>query len=258
MNHMEVSELLATYALDATEPDESRQIESHLETCPRCRSELDAHREVAAALGNSVEPVPDGLWENIESRLPERPLEGIPPMPSLGQVPATEERRTRPGRVGARSPRLRTATIGALALAASVTAVVFGIDLVRADNQISQLQGAVSSAPAAVVKSALALPGHQLVDLRSPAHSVVAKFVVLPDGRGYLVSSSLRALANSKTYQLWAIVGGQPISVGLLGQSPYQSTFTLDGAKASKLAITVEPAGGSVVPSSPMVAAGVV
>ena len=53
--------------------DEHELIEAHLAECPRCRAELDAHREVAAALGNSVEPLPEGLWSSIASALPPRP-----------------------------------------------------------------------------------------------------------------------------------------------------------------------------------------
>ncbi len=83
MSHQEAAELLAVFALDALEPDEHELIEAHLAECPRCRAELDAHREVAAALGNSVEPLPEGLWSSIASALPPRRDEEPPPMPTL-------------------------------------------------------------------------------------------------------------------------------------------------------------------------------
>ena len=83
MSHEEAAELLAVFALDAVEPDEHELIEAHLAECPRCRAELDAHREVAAALGNSVEPLPEGLWSSIASALPPRRDEEPPPMPTL-------------------------------------------------------------------------------------------------------------------------------------------------------------------------------
>ena len=72
MSHDEASELLGAYGLDAVDGEERTQLEEHLETCPRCRAELDSLREVAAAIGNSVQPLPDGLWSNIAARLPER------------------------------------------------------------------------------------------------------------------------------------------------------------------------------------------
>ena len=83
MSHQEAAELLAVFALDALEGDEHELIEAHLAECPRCRAELDAHREVAAALGNSVEPLPEGLWSSIAGALPPHRDQEPPPMPTL-------------------------------------------------------------------------------------------------------------------------------------------------------------------------------
>ena len=75
------------FALDALDDDEHEMIEAHLAECPRCRAELDAHREVAAALGNSVEPLPEGLWSSIASALRSHRDEEPPPMPTLVRRP---------------------------------------------------------------------------------------------------------------------------------------------------------------------------
>src|SRR5277367_4973852 len=84
MSHDEAGDLLGAYALDAVDGDEYAELEEHLDTCPRCRAELDSLREVAAAMGNSVEPVPEGLWSQIALRLPDRQEdEEPPPMPEL-------------------------------------------------------------------------------------------------------------------------------------------------------------------------------
>jgi len=64
-------------------------------------------------------------------------------------------------------------------------------------------------------------------------------------------------LPKAETYQLWAMIGGQPISLGLMGNSPAQASFTVSGsATVSALAVTVEPAGGVVAPDRPPVATG--
>ncbi len=82
MTHEEASELLGAYALDAVDGEELAELEAHVDTCPRCRAELDTLREVAGAIGHSAEPLPEGLWSNIVSRLPSRPAgEESPPMP---------------------------------------------------------------------------------------------------------------------------------------------------------------------------------
>ena len=93
-----------------------------------------------------------------------------------------------------------------------------------------------------------------LTDVR---HGDVAEFVVLPNGRGYLVKSELPALPTGETYQLWGLSKDKTISLGLLGSAPRSVAFTLAGApQPSELGITVEPAGGSVLPTRSMIAAG--
>ncbi len=264
MTHEEANDLLATYALDAVVGDEHEQIEAHLIECPRCRADLDAYRDVAAAMGNSVEPLPAGLWESISSHLPERHDDVAPPMPRLVFSDGTlSELRAGAGvgagaGAGVRSRRSVLAVVGAFAVAAAAVAAVLGIGLVRADNKVDQEQVALAQAAPSALVTALETPGHKVVNLSNASQGKVAQFV-MADGRGYLVSSKLHHLSADQTYQLWGVVNGRSISLGLLGQSPEQSTFTLAGAmQPSQLGITIEPAGGSVVPSSPMVASGVV
>ena len=83
--------------------------------------------------------------------------------------------------------------------------------------------------------------------------------MVTPSGQGYLVKSNLPTLSSAQTYQLWGVINGKAISLGLLGRTPNRAAFTLAGSPTpSKLGITVEPAGGSVVPTGSMLAAGTV
>jgi anti-sigma factor RsiW len=260
--HDEMSELLAAFALDAVDGPEHDEIEEHLLTCPRCRAELDAFRDVAAAMGNSVEPLPEGLWASISSRLPERSEgDAPPPMPRLvrdvlqdGDVQSAPERPIR--HIG--SARGRVAMAASVAVAAAAVAAVLGIGLVRADNHVNKLTNAIGDNDPTAVVTALETPGHKVVNMVNSSHQKVAQFVVVPDGRGYLVSSKLESLSSAHTYQLWGIIDGQPISLGLLGQLPAQATFTTGSATPSQLSITEEPAGGSVVPTNPIVASGIV
>jgi anti-sigma factor RsiW len=240
MSHDEASELLAVLALDAVEGDEHERIEAHLAECPRCRAELDAHREVAAALGNSVESLPDGLWDSIARRLPPRQDDVPPPMPQLlsegiaAGGSETSRFRTPPtttssgprSRRRPRSARGRMLTIASAAVAAAAVFVVLGLNLAHDNDQITQLQGTHSA-----VVAALHTSGHKVVNVEDAAHRRLAEFVV--------------------------VNGKRSISLGLLGRSPHQATFTSTGARSpTTLAITVEPAGGSVYPSGPMLGTG--
>ena len=160
---------------------------------------------------------------------------------------------------GSRRPtRALVITVGALAVAAAAVAVVLAIGLVRADNTASNLQSSRGAA-SSTVQAALHAPGHRLITLDSGSQAALAQVVVVPSGQGYLVSSMLPSLGDGRTYQLWEVEGKQPISLGLLGASPRQAAFTMAGStRPSRLGVTAEPSGGSVVPTGPIVASGTV
>jgi hypothetical protein len=254
ITHEEIGELLASYALDAVVGDECRVVEEHLEQCPRCRAELDAFRDVAAALGNTVASLPEGLWLSIMSRLTHE-VDEPPAMPQLFPDPAVAT----PAAARRRHRRVATrggfAAVGSILGAAAAAAAILGSGLIPTNGEVSRPQAAPASQPTGVI-SALETPGHKVINLGNGDARTLAQFVLV-DGRGYLVSSTLPALRSSETYQIWGVVEGQPISLGLLGQSPSDSVFTLAGSPApSQLRITVEPSSGSVVPSGVLVAAG--
>jgi anti-sigma-K factor RskA len=261
MTHEQANDLLAVFSLDATEAEEHEVIEAHLAECPRCRAELDAHREVAAALGNSVEPLPEGLWSSISSRLLDRHDAERPPMPTLlrDDAGANGVPGTSPHGGVFRSARARLVTVAGVAVAAAAAVTVLGINLAMADNHVAHLQGEVTATSRTAVLAAEQTPGHKDVSLQGANHELLAKFVTVPGGQGYLVKSHLPKLTSDQTYQLWGVVNGQPISLGVLGTAPHAVTFTLAGAvHPSKLGITVEPAGGSAVPTKSMLASGTV
>lgn len=257
ITHDQAHDLMAAFALDAVETIEHDPIESHVNECPRCATELIALRDVASALGNCVEPVPERLWSVISSRLSVPEQEESPP-PLLKVLPRTG-RTEKAARSSAKAPRSRTdrrylIVVTSVAAAAAAAAAVLGFSLVRTSDQNDRLQAQIGSNSSSVV-SALETPGHTLVSLRAPNHAKLAQFVLLPGGRGYLVSSALPKLTADHTYQLWGIIGGQAISLGLLGAAPSQAAFTVAGSGVpSQLGVTVEPAGGSVLPTTTMLA----
>ena len=98
-------------------------------------------------------------------------------------------------------------------------------------------------------------PDARTADLRSPDGVVVAQAVLVPDGTGYLWSDGLPATESDRTYQLWAMVGTELISAGVLGPDPGLIPFHVTGDIAA-LAITEEVAGGVVASANDPVAAG--
>jgi anti-sigma-K factor RskA len=126
---------------------------------------------------------------------------------------------------------------------------------VQTDHELGTAQRALSERGDAQVQAAIAAPGHQVLLLRSALGAQVAKIVVSA-GRGYFVSSALRPLPRDETYQLWAMFGEQPVSIGLLGARPGHAVFTLASGSPTQLAVTVEPSGGATRPSRLPVASG--
>jgi len=257
MSHDEAYELLAAVALHAVDPAVAAEVEAHVATCPRCQAEFDSFNAVASALGNSVEPLPEGLWTNISSQLWTAAGEkaDLPPLLVADAGEKVVSIAT------ARAPRatMVRSSIAAASFAAAASIVVLAIGLVGANNHVNNLQTALHRSNRTVVQTALRAPGHQVVNLTSATHKPLAEFVMLPNGTGYLVKATMPRLATNQTYQLWAIVHGMPVSIGIMGAEPGHVSFTMDSSPApTELAVSVENAGGATRPTLPLVATGAV
>ncbi|MHB2029496.1 MAG: anti-sigma factor [Acidimicrobiales bacterium] len=257
MTHDEAYELLAPMALDALDADVRDVLESHVSECPRCQGELDELREVASALGTTYAAVPEGLWEKISSRLYERDGDdaAVPELAVGALSIPFDAALTRRVEI---SKRLK-AIAATVSLVAAAAIIALGASLVNANSHVGNLQNALNKSNESAVLSALVTPGHKVITLASSTNHELARFVMLPDGRGYLISSRMPSLPGSETYQLWGIVGGKPVSIGVMGRSPSQVTFTLASSPApSALAVTIEPSGGALTPAKTLVASGAV
>jgi anti-sigma-K factor RskA len=253
MIHDDAFDLLAPLALDALDVEARNEVEEHVATCPRCQAELDGLREVATAMGTTYEPLPEALWGKISSRLYER--EGA----EASMVPALQFDEMKLSGALARRPgisRRAKIALGTVLLVAAAVILILALNLASATNQVTNLQQAQGQSE---IARALATPGHEVATLMDSRHQDLAEFVMLPDGRGYLISSTLPSLSSRYTYQLWGIVKGSPVSIGVMGRSPSDVTFTLVSSPSpTALAVTVEPAGGSLTPAKKLVASGAV
>ncbi len=155
MKHDQAFELLAALSLDAVDEAERAAIDEHVRTCPKCQSELDGLLEVAGALGNSVEPLPEGLWSSISSRIYDEGEEDRP-MPLLLPIDDVATRRAR--RFARPSARSVFSSIGAVAAA---LIVVLALNLSSEAHRVTNLQRQLAASSA--VDAALATPGHTVV-----------------------------------------------------------------------------------------------
>lgn len=75
MNCFTCERHLSAYIDDELPPQSRRELETHLDECPRCRAEFEAHQIAwEAAHQLRAEAAPEGLWEAISSHL-EKPVE---------------------------------------------------------------------------------------------------------------------------------------------------------------------------------------
>jgi hypothetical protein len=110
------------------------------------------------------------------------------------------------------------------------------------------------------VRDAALDPRSAKATLLSADQRIRLQAVIGPDGSGFLVpapGAGLPALPATQTYQLWAVVGTQKISMGLLGPRPDQVVaFHASAPAIDALAITSEHAGGVIQSTHTPVVAG--
>jgi anti-sigma-K factor RskA len=215
MGSEQLHELSAAYALDALDPQERDEFELHLSTCPACREDVAAFTETAAALAYAAPPAdpPARLRADILRRAAEdRPAAVVLPF---------------------RRRRIEVALSSGLAVAAAA-AIVLGI-------WAGSLHGRLGQQHASSI----------LADAQAswwPLKGTGGELVVDHNGSGALVMNNLAAAPTGKTYEAWVIAGGVAVPAGLFS-SGHVVKLTHPVGRGAKVAITVEPAGGSPQPT---------
>ncbi len=103
--------------------------------------------------------------------------------------------------------------------------------------------------------TAMATPGGRLVSLGAGESANQVTIVLSADGTGYVADHNLPRPPEGRTYQLWAVVGDQVISVGVLGEDPGVIPFRVDPHDLAGFAVTEEVVGGVVSSENPAVVA---
>jgi anti-sigma-K factor RskA len=81
MTQPELHDLAAAYALDALDPEDRWTYERHLDTCERCRNEVEALRETASELAYAAEgpaPPPELRDRILQEARAGKPAEVVP------------------------------------------------------------------------------------------------------------------------------------------------------------------------------------
>lgn len=234
--------LSGPYALDALPPDETRFFEAHLTVCPVCRQEVIELQATAARLGVVAE-------RSAPPRLRERVLTEID---RTRQLPPLVPEPAPPQRLWQRmQPMMAPAAAALLVLAAALTLVV-----ARLTAQVDESQD--HSRRLYALLTALTAQDAVNVPLAGP-DAQQARLVVSPaSNEAVLLVEGLPRPAIDQAYQLWLIGPTGPEPAGFLRPDQQGQVIhvlpDLRGVEA--IGVTLEPAAGSDLPTSPLLISG--
>lgn len=250
------SGILETYVLGELPAVEAQEVEANAATHPQVAEALH-EAELALegfAMQTAIAP-PAGLKAGILDVLPE---EQAPVAESA--KPASQKNKVRP----MYAPWAIAASLG-LALLSSLAAVIFFLRWQEAEEVLAGMQQQ-NFQLAQNVKTlehqtddlqyelaVLANPAYRQVQLNGLDPAPKAQAVVYwntATSEVFLNPGSLPTPPEDKQYQLWAIVDGQPVDMGVfdtLSDQVFQKMNT--AGQASAFAVTLEPRGGSKSPT---------
>lgn len=277
----------SVYAAGGLDAEESAAFEALLESSSDARDELDSFERVSASLGLAVPPEapPSDLKASLMARIattPQLPAEpqsrhaspsagavepagvstetpvapvvtppaAVPAAPegASGTVPSTAPRQPTPGQIRKAQERANrrwySKPLSYAVAAAAVGVVIVGsslfVGVVENGNQLPQAVALAEVNSASDVK-------RTTVELDGEGGT--ATLVWSGDlGKSVLVVNGLPQLPSDKTYELWYIDEGGPVSAGIFHTGADGAGWgILDGEMTAKdvVAVTIEKAGGS-------------
>ncbi|MGH9386787.1 MAG: anti-sigma factor [Vicinamibacterales bacterium] len=260
MDHDRMREQAEPYALGILTADDRQAFERHLPLCEECQQAVGDARLVGLALGQSVDMV------DPPPQLRSRVLAAASATPQVGALRDAPVARA----TASRLPWWLTA-------AASVAAIVFGLQWLNAERKLGLAESALRS-----VRQELAMATSQMASARAVADRaqeqldiVAARDVVLVNlagqgpapsatGRVYwsrsrglaFAATNLPPLAEGRVYQLWLVTDGAPVSAALITPDSEGAARALvpgvGAIEPKAFALTVEPAGGVPAPTGAM------
>jgi len=226
MNCDEVEELLGAYALDALPGDVWADVRSHLATCSNHPEAAELRAVVGALAFAAPEAQPSAT---LKTRL----------MATVRQdATAVVEVSERIG-ILARIRKLSARRVVPYALAGALAVALIALVITNVGGGSEQ-------------------PSRATVSL-SGENNASAIAYELEDGIIVVDAAGLKPLDAAHTYQLWSIASGKPSSLGLMGTAPNGEALGVARANIKdidSLAVTIEPAGGSLAPTTDPVLKG--
>jgi len=259
MNCEQLAALYEEYALGVLEGEERAELETHLaRTCPTCTPGVAQARWVVAQLAHAA---PDA---QPPATLRSKIMDAVKPDVSRGVVPIEKPK-----------PSTQSATFPAWAwIAAAALALITGYTIRQMNNQNDQLAQLRKQMKLATMQN-------QALQNQLDMNRMVAMVMMSPDSKplklmpkdknmpmvhAYLhphmgvaiMADQMPSMPSARTLQLWAVPKtGKPLSVAIFhpdaaGQIVLVAPVTMPMNEIAALAVTEEPAGGSLQPTTPI------
>jgi anti-sigma-K factor RskA len=256
--HSECREMLAQHALTALDAQQVQTMTSHLETCTDCRAELEKWQETASLLAlvaQPTEPPPE-----VRSRI----------LRELNKSGANDRTMHQSGQnvVEMRPIQAIGSWLSWQALTAAATLLALGLALfllwrenTRNQQELARLSTEIEQTNQQLRRDReligiLTSPGvrRALLSGTSVAPSARATIAYDPSGQAILLATGLPPAPAGKAYQLWFIVGKQPLPGKLFSPRGTGEGFLSDHVPAAALdaavfAVTLEPENGGNTPT---------
>ena len=282
-----IEELLPFYALDALNDEELELVEAYLKEHPEARQQIEEMASAVAALPYGVPPVEPSPGSKV----------ALMRRVAADQRATSSTRKQASSPRGMRLGNIFQAFGMGVAIVAIVWAVILNTQLAQLRKEVSTLREAVVTqansleqinqlrSEVSTLREVVVAQANSLEQINQSVDQINAKLPqeipsavltislkgtdVQPQAQGQLivdpnsesavlVIAGLHQLEAGKTYQVWLIDGGTPVSAGLLtvdenGQGVFIVSSEAAIGSFNALGISIEPEGGSPQPTGDIV-----
>jgi anti-sigma-K factor RskA len=261
MNNAELHELIPLHALNALEPYQVPYIEAYLNAYPEAMASYVWYLEAVTVLARAIpleEPPQDlkarmldrvrqgSVQQDIAQPRVETVIAAKTETPTVSPVPiipinSPRSQSARVSRRSSRRSRFLPVALGTMAMAVIAGLVILNV-------QTSKRLGALEASEQNLERL-LASNQTKSALLNTPdGKTAIGKVYVGKDGQ-LLISHSMLPLPSGKTWQAWYILKGEtaPRSLGITNASHLMTQLPVN---VQVVAVSEEPAGGSLVPTT--------
>ncbi|GAA2906626.1 hypothetical protein Acy02nite_75090 [Actinoplanes cyaneus] len=237
----DIHALAGAYVLDAVDDLERAAFDRHLSECDACRGEVGELREAAVRLAGGTWSVPPPrLRDNVLDEI--RKTRQLPPRAAKPVVAPAGRRR-----------RLVAVAAAVVLAAAGAGTAAYQIQDQRVRD--AQASAAATRAEQERVNSILASPDLTVrtQQLDGGGRVTIAYSRLRDAGVVSLIADA--PPTGGRVFQLWTVHATKPVDEGVLAVGQTSVVKVIDHMpSASDVGVTAEPAGGSRVPTDPMLA----